>query len=113
MNLTPGKRYRVTFEGPADHTAAGEVGVRYGDRWFLYPPHIAAAVSVEELPDPLPTTPGALVRYQGDLFVFVPDGEDDSLPWRRARPAVGEESQWASALDLQGPTVEYIPGGTS
>jgi len=65
--LIPGKRYRYTVEGKA-----GSDGVLYAGNAVYY---VRPGGVVEELPDPLPTTPGSVVRDDiGDLFIVGDDG---------------------------------------
>ena len=76
MELTPGKRYRWTVEGTAidrydeefpehriDLVYGGEVGFLTSDE--------ASWGTLELLPDPLPTTPGSVVRDRNGTLVFI------------------------------------------
>lgn len=99
--LIPGKRYRLTVEGIVKndgHLYAADTG-----RWLDFP---TCGGTVELLPDPLPTTPGSIVRSTtGRTFVRIEDSIH--LPWLGIH---GPAGRWWSDEDLEGSTVLFDAG---
>ena len=72
--IEPGKRYRLTFDVVADPDGPGRLTVRLADGMPLTRLQVEQAVSVERLPDPLPTTPGSVIVDGGVHFMRTHKG---------------------------------------
>ena len=99
--LIPGKRYRVTIEGVADES-------RYlqdaEGKSLTYVHHFPLqGVVVELLPDPLPTTPGSVIRKDGETFLRR-DSSRLTFPWTNADGDVYSDG------DVQDATVLFDAG---
>lgn len=79
--LISNKRYTVTFEGVG--SADGSLAVLTNGIDYISPNMLRMASTIEPLPDPLPTTPGSVVRWKqwsGELRTL--SRETGRLPWR-------------------------------
>ena len=99
--LIPGKRYRVVFEGTADYY--GGVSIAADAR--LLRSDVDLATTVELLPDPLPTTPGSVIQYNGELLMRVESAT--SYVW--GRPKAHSDAYWGDS-ELEGATVLFDAG---
>jgi hypothetical protein len=92
-DVTPGKRYRYTVEGVLNDKHCLVLGdTVYG----LHAP-ILALGELEQLPDPLPTTAGSVVRSSGGSVVMRRGGDPGDAHWVSSAGAYYEDVDLGTA----------------
>lgn len=93
MELTPGKRYRWTVEGTADAKGWIHLSSAQGKYLGSFGPSMVACGTVELLPDPLPTTPGSVIRWADRSYLLREDGWWQSPSGASCTPnVIGEDA---------------------
>jgi len=104
MNATDemetGKRYRYTVEGIAEDGWT----LRISNSYCLTTMPLLAG-DLEQLNDPLPTTPGSVVSYHGELLMRVES--ETGYVW--AKPKGNSDAYWGDS-ELAGATVLFDAG---
>jgi len=101
-DLILGKRYRWTVDGVGAHNGQA---LQLSDGTTVWNHVFVANGTLEALPDPLPSTPGSVVRYRGELLIRVES--DTSYAW--AKPKGNSDAYWGDS-ELAGATVLFDAG---
>jgi hypothetical protein len=104
-DLVPGKRYRFSYEVRVD--AVGDAVIegtsrRLGDS-------LMQEATVEQLPDPLPTTPGSVIVHDLIGVAMYSQPDDDSLDY----PWVDSHGDFHKSTEVTGATVLFDAGASS